>query len=263
MAIQHHPPKRRMLPRGKRRPQLSGRAGVSEICVEGYPRAIAFYANRSYREGMPTVAHIRGSVGGAVILTLFGSLWCILALAGWRARPGWSIPAGSVVTITLLALCVTQLMASRNIPSINDPVAAAKGKRAGMLFGIIFGLEGGLIALCSTLLARYGLSIWIPIAAAVIVGVHFIPLARVFDVPLYYWTGVLSVLGMLGCSLVHDAATRVLCAGLVMAAVLWLTVILLLLQTRSSWPRELRFETAKVIGPGLPGKDPQPYFRVS
>ncbi len=104
---------------------------------------------------------------------------------------------GVCVTITLLALCVMGLIASRNIPSIDDPAAAAKGKRAGMLFGIIFGLEGGLIALCSTLLARYGLSIWIPIAAAVIVGVHFIPLAFVFEVPLYYWTGVLSVLGML------------------------------------------------------------------
>ena len=185
---------------------------------------------------MPTVAHIRGLVGGAVILTLFGSFWCIIVLAAWTARPGWSIPAGSVVTITLLALCVIRLMASRNIPSVDDPAAAAKGKRAGMLFGIIFGLEGGLIALCSTLLGRYGLGIWIPIAAAVIVGVHFIPLAFVFEVPLYYWTGVLSVLGMLGCALVHDAATRVLCAGLVMAGVLWLTVGLLLLQARSALP---------------------------
>ena len=204
--------------------------------MESRLQAIAFYASRSYGEGVATVAHIRGLVGGAVILTLFGSFWCIIVLASWRARPGWSIPAGSVVTITLLALCAMGLIASRKIPSIDDPAAAAKGKRAGMLFGIIFGLEGGLIALCSTLLTRYGLSIWIPIAAAVIVGVHFIPLAFVFEVPLYYWTGVLSVLGMLACSLVPDAATRVLCAGLVMAAVLWLTVVLLLLQTRSMLP---------------------------
>jgi len=62
---------------------------------------------------------------------------------------------GVCVTITLLAPCVMGLIASRNIPSIDDPAAAAKGKRAGMLFGIIFGLEGGLIALCSTLLARF------------------------------------------------------------------------------------------------------------
>ena len=172
----------------------------------------------------------------------------------WRARPGWSIPAGCVVTIALLALCVMGLIASRKIPSIDDPAAAAKGKRAGMLFGIIFGLEGGLIALSSTLLARYGLGIWIPIAAAVIVGVHFIPLAFVFEVPLYYWTGVLSVLGMLACSLVHDAATRVLCAGLVMAAVLWLLSYCYSCKRGPCCPRELRFETAKLISQNPPDK---------
>ncbi len=185
---------------------------------------------------MSTVARVRGCVAGAAILTLFGSAWCIIALALWPAHPVWSIPVESVATIVLLALCVMRLTALRNIPSIDDPVAAAKGKRAGMLFGIIFATESGLIWLCATLLARLGLSIWIPIAVAVIVGVHFIPLARVFEVPLYYWTGVLSVLGMLGCSLIHDASTRLLCAGLIMAAVLWLTAVLLLLQARLTGP---------------------------
>ena len=189
-----------------------------------------------YGEGVSTVAHVRGSVAGAAILTLFGSAWCIVALALWPAHPVWSIPAGSVATIVLLALCVMRITALRNIPSIDDPVAAAKGKRAGILFGIIFGAEGGLIWLCAMLLERLGLSVWIPIAVAVIVGLHFIPLAHVFEVPLYYWTGVLSVLGMLGCSLVRDAGTRLLCAGLTMAAVLWLTAVLLLLQARLSGP---------------------------
>ena len=67
-------------------------------------------------------------------------------------------------------------------------------------------------------------------------GRAFPPLARVFEVPLYYWTGVLSVLGMLGCSLIHDASTRLLCAGLIMAAVRWPTAVLLLLQARLTGP---------------------------
>lgn len=178
------------------------------------------------------MAHVRGCVAGAAILTLFGSAWCIVALALWPAHPAWSIPAGSVATLVLLALCVMRLRALPNIPSVHDPVAAAKGKRAGKLFGIIFGVESGLIWLCATLLARLGLSIWIPIAVAVIVGLHFVPLARVFEVPLYYWTGAVSVLGVLGCSLIRDAGTRLLCAGLTMAAVLWLTAVWLLLDAR-------------------------------
>jgi hypothetical protein len=125
-------------------------------------------------------------------------------------------------------LCLMRLSALRSLPSVDDPDATAKGKHDGMLFGIIFGIEGGLIALCSVLLGRYGLGAWIPIATGVIVGVHFIPLASIFRVPLYYWTGVLSILGMAACSLIHDPSERSLCAGLVMAAVLWMSAAVLL-----------------------------------
>lgn len=169
---------------------------------------------------------------GAAILTLFGGWWCIAALANWARRPDWSIPAASATTIVLLVLCVMRLVASKEIATIDDPVAAAKGKRAGRLFGIIFGIEGGLIALCSMQLASRGLGLWIPIAIAIIVGVHFLPLAYVFDLSLYYWTGALCVLGVLGCLLIRDIYTRLLGVGLMMAGVLWLSVVVLLLQTR-------------------------------
>jgi hypothetical protein len=118
------------------------------------------------------------------------------------------------------------------MPDSTDPAAAAKGKRAGILFGIIFGLEGGLIALSSALLARSGHGDWIPVAAGMIVGLHFLPLAHVFEMPLYYGTGALSVLGILGCLLIHEVGLRLLGVALVMAGVLWLTTLLLLIRTR-------------------------------
>jgi len=136
-----------------------------------------------------------------------------------------------VATVVLLGLCVWRLAALRGISSANNPATASKGKRTGILFGIIFGAECALIAFCAMLLGHLGLGIWIPIAVAIVVGLHFIPLARVFEVSLYYWTGVLSVLGMIACSLISDAGTRLLSAGLVMAAVLWCTALLLVLRT--------------------------------
>lgn len=181
---------------------------------------------------MPNAGHVRGSVAGAAILTIFGSAWCIVALALWPAHPVWSIPAGTAATIVLLALCVIRIRALRNIPKIDDPAAKAKGKRAGMYFGIVFAAESALIFLCATLMAHLGLDIWIPIAVAVIVGLHFIPLARVFNAPVYDWTGVLCVFGVLGCSLVPDSTIRLLCAGLTMATVLWLTAFFLLLRAK-------------------------------
>jgi hypothetical protein len=177
-------------------------------------------------------ARMRGIVGGAAILTLFGAFWCIDALAFQPTRPAWAIPLASTATFALLVVCVTRWTASANMPDSPDPVAAAKGRRAGMAFGIIFGIEGGLIALISTLLGRSGHGDWIPGAVALIVGVHFLPLAYVFEVPLYYWTGALAIFGVLGCFLIPAVDLRQLCVGLVMAAVLWLTTLLLLLQTR-------------------------------
>jgi hypothetical protein len=118
------------------------------------------------------------------------------------------------------------------MPESHDPAAAAKGRRAAVIFGIIFGLEGGLIALSSALLAGSGLGDWIPVAVGLIVGLHFLPLAYVFEVPLYYWTGGLTVVGILGCLFIHAVGPRLLCVGLLMAGVLWLT-LLVLLQTRS------------------------------
>jgi hypothetical protein len=165
-------------------------------------------------------------------MTLAGAMWCIVALALWPKHPVWSIPAGSIVTLVLLALCATRLRFLGNIQSIHDPFAATKGKRIGKLFGIVFAVESASIWLCAMLLAHLGLSIWIPIAIAFIVGLHFIPLARVFEAPIYYLTGVLCVAGMLGCSLIRDAHMRLLCVGLTMAAVFWMTAVVLLLQAR-------------------------------
>jgi hypothetical protein len=181
---------------------------------------------------MATKARMRGIVGGAAILTLFGGFWCIDALAFWPTRPGWGIPAASGATFILLVLCVLRWIASAKMPDSHDPAAAAEGKRAGILFGIIFAIEGGLIGLISALLGRSGLGDWIPVAIALIVGVHFLPLAYVFKVPLYYWTGSLAVFGTLGCLFVHAVGPRLLCVGMLMAVVLWLTTLLLLMQLR-------------------------------
>jgi hypothetical protein len=183
---------------------------------------------------MLSKARMRGIIGGAAILTLFGGFWFIVTLASQPSRPAWTIPAASATTFVLLVVCVLRWAATSKMADSHDPAAAAKGKRAGGVFGIIFGLEGGLIALVSTLLGRWRLGDWIPVAVALIVGVHFLPLASVFEMPLYYWTGGLSILGVLGCLRIHEVGPRLLCVGLVMGAVLWATTLLLLVRTRSS-----------------------------
>jgi hypothetical protein len=180
---------------------------------------------------MLTKARMRGIIGGATILALFGSFWCITAVSSWPARPGWAIPLAVVATVLLLFFCGMRWTQAARLPISDDPEAVAKGKRTGKLFGIIFGLEGGLIGLASALLGHGGLGDWIAVEVALIVGVHFLPLAYVFEMPAYYWTGGLSVAGVLACLFIHPVGLRLLCVGLVMAAVLWSTTALLVLRT--------------------------------
>jgi hypothetical protein len=181
---------------------------------------------------MGNIAHTRGIFFGGIILTIFGGFWSVIALSFVQPRPIWGIPAAVAVTLVLLLWCIQRLWLTRGMESADDPVAAAKGKRDGMWFGIIFGMEGALIGLSCALLGSHGLGGWIPFAIAVIVGLHFLPLAKLFAVPIYYWTGALSTLGALGCLLIGDLTMRSICIGFVMALVLWLTVSYLLVRTR-------------------------------
>jgi len=174
------------------------------------------------------VAKVRGIASGGMILTGFGAVWCLLGLGNWTGRPGWAMAAGAVMGVVLLGGCVWRLVQVRGLRDDEDPVAAEAGKRAGKWFGIIFGVEGAVIGVCSAMLARYGLGEWIAVVAAGIVGLHFLPLARVFEVSLYYWTGALATLGAVSAVLIGDDAVRLLYVGLMMAGVLWGTVGILL-----------------------------------
>ncbi len=184
---------------------------------------------------MPTTntsAHIRGIAFGAAILTLFGLAWCLASLLNWPSHPHWTIVLALGIAASLIAASAFRIVCPGGATAPDATRAAADGRRAGILFGIIFTLEGAFIALAAVLLSRHQLTDWIPVAAALIVGVHFLPLAHVFRVPLYYATGVLSILAAVVCFAIRDPASRVFWLGLSMAAILWLSASAALLQTR-------------------------------
>jgi hypothetical protein len=174
---------------------------------------------------MASGAYLRGQMAGAIILALFGGGWLITSLAMWPFRPNWALSVAIVTAVTLVVLCVFRLINLKSVARSQDPAAAQEGRRKGMIFGLIFGAECGFIGLCSLVLARYGLGLWIPIVVALIVGLHFLPLAKLFNVPLYYWTGALCVLGVVACLMIYDPAFRLRCVGFTMTIVLWGTVL--------------------------------------
>jgi hypothetical protein len=85
--------------------------------------------------------------------------------------------------------------------------------------------------LASILLSTFQLDRFIPAVTALIVGIHFFPLARLFRVPVYYITGVLlSVLALvallLGLPLAGPSPYNwSLFVGVGTTLVLWLTLL--------------------------------------
>jgi hypothetical protein len=75
------------------------------------------------------------------------------------------------------------LRRARRLPTGSTAAGKARGKRMGMWFGIIFGLEGMIIGIASTVLgATHHGELIVPVAILV-VGLHCLPLAWLFEVP--------------------------------------------------------------------------------
>jgi len=88
-------------------------------------------------------------------------------------------------------------------------------------------LEGIAIALAVVLLGRYGMGTFIPAVVALIVGLHFFPLAGLYGVKVYYLTGAALCAVALVAFWVAPSA-RLQLVGLGSAAVLFATAAYIL-----------------------------------
>ncbi|MGH9481844.1 MAG: DUF7010 family protein [Terriglobales bacterium] len=182
-----------------------------------------------------TSARLKGIGIGSIFMALFGGLWMVAALnaASWV----WLVACVLLPTSLLLVRAVGMLVASRQsrglepAPTVEESLMQrAQGRR----FGWIFLTEAGAIVIVVNLLANAGRGNWILAAVGIIVGLHFLPLARLFETPLYYWTGGIQValcLAIAGVMRSELAAADPL-VGLTMGLTLWATVVILLVEGR-------------------------------
>lgn len=84
----------------------------------------------------------------------------------------------------------------------NDPGPGARLPRA---FHVVNAAQWITIALAASLLVRVGRAEWIQASVILIVGLHFLPLARVFGNRQYYFTGAAMMLLALAYPLVAAA----------------------------------------------------------
>jgi hypothetical protein len=167
-----------------------------------------------------------GMTTGATFMFGFGIVWLLLGLFRGRSSPVWVRVALLLLGIGLGASIFTLGSRASGLPhDVSQPTAEqrAANREIGRHFYMIFGAELAAIFVAVVVLRLIHYPDYILPGIAVIVGVHFVPLAALFKSPVFYGTGVLGcIIGLAG-FLVADAGLRQKVVGLSFGSMLWAT----------------------------------------
>jgi hypothetical protein len=169
----------------------------------------------------------RGPVAqGILTMVGFGIVWAVVGAAG-LTPPGAVRVAGIVVAV--LAGVAVAVVALRSPPgAIPRRSGSADPAREFLWVNVV---QTVLIVLVVVVCIAVDQPVLIAPATCLVVGVHFLPLSRVFGLPLYRTTGtILAAVALLGFVLFAAGATDdavLVLVGLAAAVTLWCTALLL------------------------------------
>lgn len=136
----------------------------------------------------------------AIILGFFASAWFGWAHAGVTAGAVLLNVASALAALIAVAALVTAFRVPRERAVAQDP-----GQRRR--YGVVVGIEFGLIVLGVLVLSVVHIPGWLAVWVLAVVGVHFIPLARTLNNRALYPLGVLTCAAALVALVVGLAST--------------------------------------------------------
>ncbi|MGW8424055.1 DUF7010 family protein [Peribacillus simplex] len=186
----------------------------------------------------------RGSGIGVIFMAVFGTLW---AGTGMMGLQGWGFPyvelAAIFVGIIMVIEGISLIYASQKMSNQVSENGARRLKRIGFLFNMVFIAEAVLIGIAIAVCNLINQTDLIPGVIAIIVGIHFLPLASLFQIKVYYATGVLLCLLALITLLIvpdtvmfgeHQILAPLSLLGFGCALILWSTGLTLWLRLKKS-----------------------------
>jgi hypothetical protein len=140
-------------------------------------------------EFRPTV---KGSASAVIFLAFFGTLWAMVGINGLQGLDeSVFFPIAILIGVGLVAGGIYLLRAAKRriVPSASQ---VSQGRRATYKwFWIIFATELIAIVIAKVVVGMIQRpDLFVPLTL-LIVGIHFFPMAALFRIKLYYWTGVL------------------------------------------------------------------------
>ncbi|MET9553437.1 hypothetical protein [Streptomyces sp. NPDC006645] len=161
-------------------------------------------------------AELRGRATGAGVMAFFGLGWMACGVTDMPVAAGRAVFAiGVAVSITFAVLGARMGRRAAATPTTDTEPTAARKKKAGVGFALVVVVEWVAIFAVARVLVATDHAEAIPAFVAAVVGIHFFPLARLFGVGAYHWTGA---------AMCASALTAAVLAPLTSTDALWTAV---------------------------------------
>ncbi|MEU8814922.1 hypothetical protein [Actinoplanes sp. NPDC048796] len=162
-------------------------------------------------------AAVVGVVTGLFLMAFFTLMWSANTFAAWPAAVAWPIWAAfAILAVCFIAQGVRLIGLRKRFPAKLSAEDEQYRRSSGRAFGIIFGAEALAIWIVVLILNATGQADYVVPAIALIVGLHFYPMARVFrrtiDLYLATWT---TLVGLAGIGALAAGASEDLVIGMV------------------------------------------------
>ena len=134
---------------------------------------------------------VRGTASGVMFMAFFGTVWADVGIGGLQKSGAiWLLILSILIGAALFFSGIALIRGSRNLSDTN----ARNSKNVDKWFNIVFATEFILIIIAAIVCNSIGHFDWFFPIMAIIVGIHFFPLAYLFQVKAYYVTGMLLCL---------------------------------------------------------------------
>ncbi len=154
--------------------------------------------------GAPVTVAADNTQVGITVLCLFGMAWTLVLIPLASASTTVAMAAMGLAVLwaggLLLACRRRDFTAAEAAEAAASDLTAAQRQRVFVVTNVAQAVVFSVAISVCIATARIG---WIPLVAALVVGVHFVPLARAFGEASFRWAGaVLAVLGGSGLTLI-------------------------------------------------------------
>jgi hypothetical protein len=146
---------------------------------------------------IPKIA-VRSIGGGLLLMAIFTMLWAGIASGGLIGPAHWSVLVlFGLISISFIIYGIKIFSLSKYFTAPTNEKDKAEAKKLSIWYGVIFGAEGITIPLVAGVLIAFQKPNYVIPAIAMIVGLHFYPMAKIFkrtvDYYLATWTCVVAL----------------------------------------------------------------------